>query len=116
MPKVTGDWYVVDGTGKTRGPLPEQKVLGLYNAKHIHKNTYAWNGTTVKEWKPISSIKPLYNKCEKQASTVTDPNKAKVVMKAVRKGYFLFVIRWESLSKIIDRIKANIYNQTSSRK
>ena len=54
---MSDNWYIVDTSGDTQGPMNEESLIRLYLNESIHSKTYIWNGLTVKQWTPIINVK-----------------------------------------------------------
>eukprot|EP01083_Nonionella_stella_P089694 250334_1 len=59
---MSDNWYIVDTSGETRGPMDELALVNLYLNESIHSKTYIWNGQTVKQWLPIMNVRYIYDK------------------------------------------------------
>mmetsp|Transcript_4275 Transcript_4275/g.3739 ORF Transcript_4275/g.3739 Transcript_4275/m.3739 type:complete len:420 (-) Transcript_4275:239-1498(-) len=66
MSLISENWYIVDTSGDTQGPMNEQALIKLYLNETIHSKTYIWNGLTVKQWTPIMNVKYVYDKIKHQ--------------------------------------------------
>ena len=59
---MSDNWYIVDTSGDTQGPMNEESLIRLYLNESIHSKTYIWNGLTVKQWTPIINVKYINEK------------------------------------------------------
>jgi len=59
---MSAQWYYVDSSSATVGPVSESVLAKSYAAGKLNDDSYVWNGTTVNEWKSVSSVPGLSNK------------------------------------------------------
>ena len=59
---MSNNWYIVDVSGETQGPMDETQLIILYMNEMIHSKTYVWNGHSVSEWLPIKDVAFIYDK------------------------------------------------------
>jgi len=71
-------WYYIDQSGTTLGPVEESKLVDLWCKNSLKPDSYVWNGTTVNEWKGISDVAFLHNKLknEKNKRNAPPPGRA----------------------------------------
>lgn len=70
---MSAQWYYIDQSGTTLGPVNEQALVDLWCNNSLKPDSYVWNGTTVNEWKGISDVAFLFNKMKKAKSAKSAP-------------------------------------------
>jgi len=74
---MSTQWYYVDGSGATVGPVSESVLANAYKGGTINDESYVWNGTTVNDWKAIGAVSGLSAKLKPKPKPKPKPVAAK---------------------------------------